>query len=126
MSRQIAAQFAGIGGALGLFHYSREAEREADGFAVQEMYDAGIDPEGMATFFEKLLALHEGAGGEPGGFQALFTTHPNTQERVDNVRRMIAELPPKAGLKKDSERFHRIKNRLPAIKGRDAGEGGQR
>ena len=37
-----------------LTKYSRDAEREADIYAVQEMYDAGIDPEGMATFFEKL------------------------------------------------------------------------
>lgn len=106
-----------------MLHYSREAEREADEFAVQEMYDAGIDPDGMATFFEKLLALHEDAGGEPSGFQALFTTHPNTQERVDNARRMIADLPAKANLKKDTELFRRIKNRLPAIERGDTGEG---
>lgn len=115
LSRQIAANIAGIGGTMGLFSYGRDAEREADAFAVQEMYDAGIDPEGMATFFEKLLALHE---REPGGLEALFSTHPNTKERIDNVRAQIARLPPKSGLRKDSERFHRIKARLPALKKR--------
>lgn len=119
LSRQIAAQFAGIGGTLGLFHYGREAENESDAYAVQEMYDAGIDPEGMATFFEKLLALHE---SEPSGFAALFSTHPPTQERIDHVRALIAALPPKAGLRKDSDQFYRIKNKLPPLK-KSTGEG---
>jgi predicted Zn-dependent protease len=112
-ARQIAGQFAGIGGTLGMFHYSRDAEREADALAVQEMYDTGIDPEGMATFFEKLMALHE---REPGRLEALFSTHPATQERIQNVRKDIAALPVKAGLRKDSTRFQQIKKRLPAIK----------
>lgn len=122
LTRQIAAQFAGIGGTLGLLKYGREAEREADTFAVQEMYDAGIDPVGMATFFEKLVALH---GAPPSGFQALFSTHPNPQERVDNARELISRLKVKIGLKKDSERFQSIKSRLPAIQQREAEDASQ-
>lgn len=112
-SRQIAAQFAGIGGTLGMFHYSREAEREADALAVQELYDAGIDPDGVARFFEKLMALHD---REPGGLDALFSTHPPSSERVANARADIAQLPPKSGLDEDSELFQRVKRRLPALK----------
>ena len=93
-----------------LMKYSRDAEREADGHAVQEMYDAGIDPEGMATFFEKLLKLQK---GKPSKLEQMFSTHPPTTERITAVRSEIVKLPRKSNLKKDSQRFHQIKKRLP-------------
>ena len=40
-----------------LFRYSRDNEREADFYGVQNIYDAGIAPEGAATFFETMHAL---------------------------------------------------------------------
>ena len=105
--KQMVANLA-AGGVL--MKYSRDAEREADGYAVQEMYDAGIDPEGMATFFEKLLNLQK---GKPSKLKQLFSTHPPTTERIAAVRSHIAKLPRKSNLKKDSTRFHQIKKRLP-------------
>ena len=93
-----------------LMKYGRDAEREADRYAVQEMYDAGIDPEGMATFFEKLLKLQK---GKPSKLEQIFSTHPPTAERIAAVRARIAQLPRKPNLKKDSQRFHQIKKRLP-------------
>ena len=93
-----------------LMKYSRDAEREADIYAVQEMYDAGIDPEGMATFFEKLLKLQQ---GKPSRLAQMFSTHPPTTQRIAAVRSQIARLPRKSNLKKDSARFHQIKKRLP-------------
>ena len=93
-----------------LTKYSRDAEREADMYAVQEMYDAGIDPEGMATFFEKLRNLQK---SKPSRLQQMFATHPLTTERITAVRSQIARLPRKSNLKKDSPRFHQIKKRLP-------------
>jgi len=93
-----------------LMKYSRDAEREADGYAVQETYDAGIDPHGMATFFEKLLQLQK---TQPSQIEQIFSTHPPTDERIANVRSQITSLPPKPNLVKDSQRFHDIKKRLP-------------
>ena len=93
-----------------LMKYSRDAEREADIYAVQEMYDAGIDPEGMATFFEKLRKLQK---SKPSKLAQMFATHPPTAERIAAVRSQIARLPRKSNLKKDSQRFHQIKKRLP-------------
>lgn len=107
--RDIAGQFANIGGSLALLKYGRDAEREADVFAVEETHAAGIDPSGMAGFFEKLLALHE---SEPSGVEVLFSTHPPTQERIDSVRELIAGLPSSASLVKDSNRFHQIQKRI--------------
>ena len=113
LARDIAGQFANIGGALALLKYGRDAEREADVFAVEETYSVGIDPEGMATFFEKLLALHE---TEPGGMEVLFSTHPPTDERISSAREQIAGLPVKTSLVSDSDRFHQIQKRILAAR----------
>ena len=100
---------AGIAVTGTLMKYGRDAEREADGYGVQEMYDAGINPEGMATFFEKLLKLQK---GKPSQLEQIFSTHPPTAGRIADVRGQIAGLPPKSNLKKDSRRFHEIKKML--------------
>ena len=109
LARKIAGQFAAMGAGLTLLKYGRDAEREADYFAVEETYAAGINPEGMATFFEKLMAQQESEQQRAKGW---FSTHPASRERITNVREQIAELPPKAGLKKDSKRFQEIKSRI--------------
>jgi len=108
--RQVAGQFAAIGAGLTLLKYSRDAEREADAFAIEEMHAAGIDPEGMAGFFEKLLEMHK---TEPSGVEVWLSTHPTTAERIANVRADIRKLPAKEGLVVDSSRFREIRASLP-------------
>ena len=92
-----------------LFRYSRDAERESDLYGVQNVYDAGINPEGAATFFE---TLREMRGREPAALEKFLSTHPVPGERVLNVRNQIRRLPPKSGLQMDSSRFQRVKRRL--------------
>ena len=113
LARQIAGQFAQVGAGLTLLKYGRDAEREADYLAVEEIHAAGIDPEGMATFFEKLLTLHE---TEPEGTAVWFSTHPPSRERIANVRAQIAKLPSRPGLRADSERFRSVKARVQTAK----------
>jgi len=88
---------------MGLLNYSREAEREADRDGLYTMYNAGYDPRGMVEMFEKLKAGREGP--EPGGWQNLFSTHPMTDERIDNAKKLIAQLPPKEGLIMNSDEW---------------------
>ena len=111
--QRVASQLAGIGGILSMFHYSREAEREADALAVENLREAGYDPEGVTAFFEKLLEIND---REPGALALLFSTHPPSRERIDQTRKQIAGLPVLDGLVSDSERFHQIKGRLPPLK----------
>jgi predicted Zn-dependent protease len=90
--------------------YSREMESEADAHGVQELYDAGVDPSGLATFFDKLVEMRGGSGG--GALEKFFSTHPDPGARASAVRAQVARLPPRGNLKKDSPRFQQIKDRV--------------
>ena len=92
-----------------LFRYSRDAERESDYYGVQNVYDAGIDPAGAATFFKTLSEMRR---REPSALEKFLSTHPVPRERVMNVEIQIGRLPPKAGLRKDSSRFQQVKRRI--------------
>lgn len=92
-----------------LFRYSRDAERESDFYGVQNVYDAGISPEGAVIFFDTLRAMR---GREPSALEKFLSTHPVPSERVVNVRNQIAGLPPKSGLQTDSSRFQQIRRRI--------------
>ena len=92
-----------------LFRYSRDHERESDVYGVRNVYDAGISPEGAVTFFE---TLHTVQKREPSALEKFLSTHPIPSERVLNVRKQIAGLPPKPGLRANSARFQQIKQRI--------------
>ena len=92
-----------------LFRYSRDHERESDVYGVQNVYDAGIHPQGAVTFFETLRAAR---GRDPSALEKFLSTHPVPSERVTNVRNQIAGLPAKSGLRTDSSRFRQIKRRI--------------
>jgi predicted Zn-dependent protease len=66
--------------------FSRDAEREADHFAVEVLPRIGINPIGLATFFETLR--QESGGGQPPAF---LSSHPAPEERIQNARKAIAE-----------------------------------
>ena len=92
-----------------LFRYSRDNERESDFYGVENVYDAGISPEGAIGFFETLQNLQK---REPSTLENLISTHPVHSERIKNVRSHIKGLPPKSGLRNDSSDFRTIKRRL--------------
>lgn len=91
----------------GMLYYSREAEREADYDGLLIMYKAGYNPQGMVSMFEMLQSKQQ--GGEPSGWQNLFSTHPITSERIDNARQLISTLPPKTGLINNSTQWDGLK-----------------
>ena len=107
--RKLAADFVGIGGSIGILKYTRDHEYEADAYAVEETYAAGIDPSGMATFFEKLLEMET---REPSKVEQWLSTHPLTRDRIAEVRKKIAALPAKQGLVRSSNRFRQVQATL--------------
>jgi predicted Zn-dependent protease len=102
----------GLAGVAYLNSFGREAELEADAFAVQVMPRAGYDPEGLVTFFATLAA--EGGPRVP----AFLSSHPTTGDRITATRRLIAaeRLPP--GLRvNDGGRLEIIQQRIRTLTG---------
>lgn len=71
-------------------------ELRADGDGARLMYDAGWDPQGMIDLY--------GRRSFPNGF-----THPSNEKRIQAVKSVLAQLPPKTGLINDSVRFRELK-----------------
>jgi predicted Zn-dependent protease len=71
-------------------NFSRDAEREADriGFAV--MSQAGFEPQGFVTMFEKLQ--QSSRFNDSGGFPYL-RSHPLTTERIADMQARVGQMP---------------------------------
>ncbi len=89
----IAAVVVSGGAELATLSYSRDHERESDDIGWVYLTNAGIDPEGMIEFFERLKEEEEknplaSAAGEGLNF---MSTHPATRERIDRLRGKLKE-----------------------------------
>lgn len=82
--------------------YSRNFETAADRKGVELLHAAQIDPQGLAQFFEKLKLeeekrLKEMAGEDNGELVktglSLISTHPATEDRIENLQELIAAQP---------------------------------
>ena len=106
-------QIAGsLGFFLGIMKYSRDDERESDWLAINEMYRAGYNPEGMVTLFGKFKKLHK---RNPSRFEQFFLSHPNTDERIENMKQELSKLDYKGRTYKKSSKFDDMKKRLSEL-----------
>jgi predicted Zn-dependent protease len=103
---QVLAQVVGTGV---LNNYSREAEREADGLGVRFSHAAGFDPRGMPDFFRRLQARRQ---RDPNAVERFFSSHPVDAERIADTEQLIAGLPAKRSLVRDSPAFQSFRSRL--------------
>jgi predicted Zn-dependent protease len=83
-----ARQGAGALLPIGMLHFDRAFESEADLLGLEYMYKTGYDPEGMIDIFEKIDAL---AKQKPGRMAQLFADHPLTQDRIVTAQKNIQE-----------------------------------
>lgn len=102
-------QGAQFGALLGFMKFNRSAESEADVLGVQYMWAAGYDPNAMSTMFEKLAAKNK---KKPGTFSKLFETHPQSVDRMNATRDLVARFPDKEEYVLSTSEFQRVKNRL--------------
>ena len=111
---QAEATAVNAAGSLYFARHSREAENEADASAIPLLVSAGINPSGLATFFEELLAMQRSS---PSAIEQWFSTHPTTQERIDNTRRMLNQVPAAQlrNLSMDERGFQTLRSRLRAL-----------
>jgi predicted Zn-dependent protease len=84
---------------LKVFEVSQWSETRADCDGARLMYDAGWDPQGMIDLYGRRL------------FPGIVGSHPSSEKRIEAIRAVIAKLPPKLGLIKDSARFRELKRK---------------
>lgn len=105
MLAQVGSEFL-VGSVL--LKYSRDAERQADLMGTQILYDANYDPNAMASFFEKL-----DSGGRGNDF---FSSHPNPDNRQQNINIEIGKLgPSSSNAVNDSREFRSIRQYLKSL-----------
>jgi predicted Zn-dependent protease len=94
--------------------YSQHDEAEADSLGVVITRRAGIDPEGLPVFLQKMLDQRT---EQPTAIDAFFASHPTDEARIFALRRQIAALGPSAGqgLRRDAPEFHAVQDRLRAL-----------
>ena len=86
-TRNIFFAAFGLGAQIGvLLPYSRRHEYEADEIGIVLMRDAGYDPAGAITFWEKMDALSGPAVPE------FLSTHPSSSSRIERMREVIGGL----------------------------------
>ena len=83
-----AAQAAG---AQQQINFTRAHEAEADRVGMDVLAAAGFDPNGMATFFEK---LSRGGSLTTESLPEMLQTHPMSTGRIAEARARIRQLPP--------------------------------
>ena len=80
------------GGQLLLSRYGRDQELEADLYGMRYMAKAGFDPEGAVQLQQKFVQL-SAQRGQQNTLEALFASHPPSQQRVDINQQTAFSLP---------------------------------
>jgi len=110
-NNQVAAAAIQVGGSAYFAKNSRADEVQADEGGFNTLVRAGINPRGMLTFFQKLLAEEQQNGG--GNASSWFADHPGTEDRINDIQRMLnANASKLNGLRTDSQAFQTMKRRL--------------
>lgn len=112
----------GVGGQLVFAKYSRGDESEADSAAVEYLYRAGIDPQGVPAFFGRLL---EARGQDATLLDAWLGSHPLEEDRMARSSAIASRLLEGADrpLERDREDFRAFQARVRAAGGGRAGGG---
>jgi predicted Zn-dependent protease len=100
---------AGILAGAGFAKFSRNDESEADRLGVQYLYASGYDPNAMSTMFEKLESMNK---KKPGFFAKTFASHPQSIDRLEASKALVARFPEREEYVLNTSEFQRIKNRL--------------
>jgi predicted Zn-dependent protease len=110
-NNQVAAAAIQVGGSAYFAKNSRADEVQADEGGFSTLVRAGINPRGMLTFFQKLLAEEQQNGG--GNASSWFADHPGTEDRINDIQRLLsANASQLNGLRTDSQAFQSMKRRL--------------
>lgn len=81
------SQLGAIGETLVNNKYSRQQETAADDYGYEFLKSHGKNPWAMAQAFSKLENLEQQSGNNSGGMAKLFSDHPDTAKRIQNIAR---------------------------------------
>lgn len=82
---------ASLGAGLIALKYGRGAELESDHYGIRYMAKAGYDPQAAVSLQEKFVKL---AGDRKTNWlEGMFASHPPSQERVEENKKLVATLP---------------------------------
>jgi beta-barrel assembly-enhancing protease len=103
-----------VGGAAYFARHSRQAEEEADRYAVRYVTRAGIDPRGIPQMFRVLLDERQ---TRPAGVEAWFMTHPLAEDRIVATTQHIQAIDNVIlqQLTRDSQNYQAFRRRLAAL-----------
>ena len=115
-SNQAAATAINVGGTAIFAKFSRTDEVQADEGGFRNLINAGISPEGMLSFFQKLLA-EEQQSGSSSAVNSWFSDHPGTQDRIQDIQNMLAQVPASTlrSLTTDTQAFQQMKRRVMSL-----------
>jgi len=125
MTRQKMFDFASIplvfvGGGLGMVlqtatsvakplelnKFSRGFEDEADYLGTEYLYKAGYDPTALISFFERMETMRR---AKPGKVAKVFSTHPETSNRIRKLQKELAGiLPPRDAYEVSTSDFDEV------------------
>lgn len=113
---QVTQTVVNVGATAVFAKFSRQDEIQADDGGFQNVVRAGINPRGMLTFFQKLLAEEQASGGS-GSTASWFADHPGTQDRIADIQRMLGKMSAAqlAKLQTDTQGFQSMKRRLAQL-----------
>jgi predicted Zn-dependent protease len=107
-----AAVLAQAANQLVSLQYGREDELEADQLGFRFMTEAGYNPQGLVELMQILGSARQG-----GASPEFFSTHPNPENRVERLRKLITQAYPNgvpASLEEGRDKFARsVQGRLP-------------
>lgn len=111
---QVAQAGINIAGTAVFAKFSRADEAEADAEAVNNTVRAGIDPRGVVTMFEKLIAERKAGRSAVAGW---FATHPGEEERITAVQAQINQIPASTlrGLTRNTTNYNSFRARIRSL-----------
>lgn len=98
---------------LQMERFSRGDEQEADWLGIQYLWKAGYDPQALPQAFE---LLEQDEKQKPGVISRLFSSHPQTPDRIALSEKEIATIiPPRPEYKVTTSDFAAVQARLRAL-----------
>ena len=79
------SQFGALGEVILNAKFSRTMETEADDYGYNYLCEAGKNPWALVKSFEKMQTLENGTQAQQSGVANLFSSHPDTQSRIEHI-----------------------------------------